>query len=859
MFNHVALERQCCAEIQIPDHLPLIYRFRRTTMLSFASHFDRLRQLVRRLAATPVFTAVTLLTLAISIGANTAIFSVVEGVLLKPLPYPEADRLVGVWYTAPGINIKELNMAPYLYFTVREQAKSIVDIGGYDYDSFTVTGSGEPEQMPGMDVTSGTLPLLGARPALGRLFTEADDKPDVSQTVVLSYQYWQKRFGGSASAIGSTIQLDGRSRQVIGVLPQNFHFLDNENAAVFVPMQWDRSKVHLGNFNDHGIMRLKPGVTLAQASTEMVHLIQVATHNFPAPPGFDASIIEQAKVAPSLRPLKQDVVGNIGNVLWVLMGSLGMVLLIACANVANLLLVRVEGRSQELAIRAALGAGWGRIAADLLLESLVLGAAGSMIGLALAQLGLRGLVAAAPAGLPRLHEIGIDGRVLLFTFGIGLITSLFIGAIPVLRYAGGRSAMTLREGGRGQSQSRRQGRARNGLVVLQIALALILLICSGLMIQTFRAMTKVDPGFRDPNSLLTFRLYIPDTTIPDSEPDRLMRSEMAIQDKIASLPGVSAVTMGSSVPMDGRSSNDPVFAQDRTYAQNQLPGVRRFKFIAPGYLATLGTPIVTGRDFTWQDNFDRLPVALVSENFAREYWHDAHGAIGKRIRVGNNDPWREIIGVVANTYDDGVSEEPPAEVYWPLLMGPFEGQKDRSERYLTIAVRTPQAASAVLLNQVKQAVWSVNAGLPLANPNTLGYLYNKSMARTSFTLVLLSIAGAMALLLGVVGIFGVVSYGISQRTREIGIRMALGAQRREITALFVRQGFVLTVMGVVIGLGASALTMRFLSSLLFHVSAIDPFTYASVTAVIVAVTWVACYLPSRRAASVEPVTALRSE
>jgi predicted permease len=828
-------------------------------MLSFSSFFDRLRQLTRRLMATPVFTTVTLLTLAISIGANTGIFSVVEGVLLKPLPYPESDRLVGVWYTAPGINIKELNMAPYLYFTIREQSRMIVDIGGYDGDSFTVTGAGDPEQTPGMDVTSGALPLLGAHPALGRIFTEADDKPGVSPTVVLSYSYWQKRFGGNASAIGSMIQLDGKSRQVIGVLPANFQFLDYDQAALFVPMQWDRSKVHLGNFNDRGIMRLKPGVTLAQATTEMVRLIQVATHNFPAPPGFDAKIIEEAKVAPNLRPIKQDVVGNIGNVLWVVMGSLGMVLLIACANVANLLLVRVEGRSQELAIRAALGAGWGRIASDLLMESLLLGTVGSVIGLGLARVGLRGLVAAAPTGLPRLHEIGIDGNVLLFTLGIGLLTSLFIGAVPVLRYAGAPDGMSLREGGRGQSQSRRQGRARNGLVILQIALALVLLICSGLMIQTFRAMTKVDPGFRSPDDLLTFRLSIPDITIPDSEPDKLMRSEMAIRDKIASLPGVSSVTLGSTVPMDGRSSTDPVYAQDRSYAENQMPGVRRFKFIAPGYLATLGTPLVAGRDYTWQDNFDRLPVAIVSENFAREYWHDARNALGKRIRVGNNDPWREIIGVVANTYDDGVSEESPTEVYWPLLMGPFEGQKDRSERYLTYAVRAPQAASAVFLNQVKQAVWSVNSGLPVSNPNTLGYFYNKSMARTSFTLVLLSIAGAMALLLGVVGIFGVVSYGISQRTREIGIRMALGAQRREITALFVRQGFVLTVIGVVLGLTASAMTMRLLSSLLFHVSPVDPLNYASVTLLIVAVTWVACYLPSRRAASVEPVTALRSE
>jgi len=828
-------------------------------MGSLVSFLDRLRLLTRRLLKSPAFTMVTLLTLAISIGANSAIFSVVESVLLKPLPYPEADRLVGVWYTGPGVNIKDLNMAPFLYFIEREQARTLVDIGGYDGDSFTVTGAGEPQQTRGMDVTSGTLPLLGIHPALGRLFTEADDKPGAAQTVLITHSYWQKRFGGNAGVLGSMMQLDGKPHQIIGVLPADFRFLDYNDADLFVPMQWDRSKTKLGNFSDHGIARLKPGVTMAQASAEMARLIPVAIRSFPPPPGFDPKIIENARVAPNLRPLKQDVVGNVGNVLWVLMGSLGMVLLIACANVANLLLVRVEGRRQELAVRAALGAGRGRIAVDLLLESLLLGAAGSVLGLALAVVALRALVAAAPTGLPRLHEIGVDPAVLLFTAGVGLFTSLLIGAIPVLRYAGAGDAMSLREGSRGQSQSRRQGRARNALVVLQIALALVLLICSGLMIQTFRAMTRVDPGFRDADSLLTFRLYIPETTIPDSEGERLIRTEQAIRDKLASLPGVKSATFGSTVPMDGSSNNDIVYAQDHAYAENQLPPVRRFKFVAPGYLATLGTPMIAGRDFTWADNYERLPVAVVSENFAREYWHDARQAIGKRIRVASTDDWREIVGVVADTYDDGVSEEAPSEVYWPLLLGPMEGDKGRSIRYLTYAVKAPNAYSAAFLNQAKQAVWSVNSGLPLANPNTLGYLYNKSMARTSFTLVLLSIAGGMALLLGIVGIFGVVSYGISQRTREIGIRMALGAQRREITAMFVRQGFVLTGIGVVCGLAAAAGTMRFLSSLLFHVSPVDPLTYGSVTVVIAAVAWVACYLPSRRAASVEPVSALRSE
>jgi predicted permease len=372
-------------------------------------------------------------------------------------------------------------------------------------------------------------------------------------------------------------------------------------------------------------------------------------------------------------------------------------------------------------------------------------------------------------------------------------------------------------------------------------------------------MTHVDPGFSDPDSLMTFRMDIPQATVPDSEGERLIRMEQAIRDKLGEIPGVTSVAISTSIPMDGRSSYDLVYAQDLSYSANQLPPVRRFKFGSPGLLNTLGTPLLAGRDFTWQDNYGRLPVAIISENFAREYWHDPHSALGKRIRVASTDDWREIVGVVANTYDDGVSEAAPTAVYWPLLMGPFEGEKDRSERYIEFAIRSQDAGSSRLLKQTQQAVWSIVSGVPLANPDTVGHLYQRSMARTSFTLAILSIAGVMALLLGIVGIFGVVSYGISQRTREIGIRMALGAQRQAITAMFVRQGFALTAIGIAFGLAAAAATMRFMSSLLFHVSPMDPVTYLSVTCVIVVVAWFACYLPSRRAASVEPVNALRLE
>jgi predicted permease len=820
---------------------------------------DQLQQVIRRLGRAPLFTAITLFTLAIAIGANTVIFSVVDGVLLKPLPYPHPEELIGVWHTAPGVGIKDLNMSPSIYFIDREQNTTFQDIGVYQGDSLNVTGAGQPEHVDGLDVTDGTLPLLGVKPVLGRLFTRRDDTAGAPETVLLSYAYWQRKFGGSASVIGRSLTADGKPREIIGVLPRGFHFLDGPDVALILPMQWDRNKTKLGNFSYRAIARLKPGVTMQQASTDMARLLPISIRSFPAPDGFSVSLFEKAGFQPNLRPLKQDVVGDVGNVLWVLMGSIVMVLLVACANVANLLLVRVEGRRQELAIRSALGAGWKRITSDLLMESTVLGFLGSLLGLALAYGALRILVAMAPTGLPRIHEIGINLPVLLFTLGLALLTSVLIGLIPVFKYAGENSASGLREGGRALSQSRERHRARKTLVVVQVALALVLLICSGLMIRTFRAMMQVSPGFTSPNTLQTFRFYIQDTQIPDAQRDRVIRMDQAIQDKLAAIPGVTAVSFSSGVPMDGNSNNDVLFAQDHVYGEGELPPIRRFKRVAPGSFAVLGTPLIAGRDLTWADTYQKLPVAIISENFAKEYWHSAQNAIGKRIRVANTDDWREIVGVAGDVHDDGVSQPAPSTVYWPLMQDRFEGQKEYVQRGVAFEIRSPRAGSQVFMTEVQRAVWSINPDVPLANATTLGELYTKSMARTSFTLVMLCVAGAMALLLGIIGIYGVISYSVSQRTREIGIRMALGAQRPALTALFVRQGLLLTAIGVACGLVVAFVSMRLMSSILFNVSPVDPITYIIITVGVVATAYLACYLPSRRAATVDPVHALRAE
>jgi predicted permease len=820
---------------------------------------SQLRQTVRRLRRAPLFAAVILITVAIGVGANTTIFSVVEGVLLKPLPYKDADRLIGVWYKAPAINIPKINMAEYLYFIDREQSKTLEDIGVYDFLSFHITGGAQPEQVQGLEVTDGTLPILGVQPTLGRLFNKRDDSPNMPQTVILTYGFWQRHFGGDASAVGRPLKLDGTIHEIIGVLPANFEFMDRSDVDVVVPAQIDRSKTVLAGFRFNGLARLKPGVTLQQATADLTRLVPIATHSFPPPPGFGLKIFEEANFTPSLQPLKIDVIGDIGNVLWVLMGSIVIVLLVACANVANLLLVRVEGRRQELAIRAALGADRRNMVAGLLLESLVLGCAGSAIGLGFAYGALQLIVAAAPTGLPRLHEIGIDIPVLLFTAGLAVFVSLVIGMIPILKYSGVKATSGLREGGRGLSQSRDRHRARKTLVVVQVALALVLLICSGLMIRTFRALTRVSPGFSDPNTIASFDIFIPTSQVPDTNRINVLRMQQALVDQLQTVPGVSSVAISTSLPMLPNPSLDPLYASDHAYKEGDLPPLSVEKFVSPGFFKTMGVPVVAGRDITWQEELEKRPVVIVSENLARKYWGSPGAAIGKLVHVGANDPWSEVIGVVGDMHDNGVNQDPPTSVYWGLYQNRFATQKELVRRYVHFVIRTPRAGSASFFSDSERAVWSVDHDLPLAYNKTIGELYTKSMARTSFTLVLLSVAGAMTLLLGIIGLYGVIAYAISQRTREIGIRMALGAQREALTGMFVRQGLVLTGIGVLCGIGVAFATMRLMSSLLFHVSPVDPWTYIAATISIAIVAGLATYLPSRKAAVVNPVHALRAE
>jgi predicted permease len=817
----------------------------------------QLNQVFRRLGRAPMFTAVTLITLAIGVGANTAIFSVLDGVLLKPLPYPHADDLVGVWHTAPGLNIKELNASPSTYFIYREQNRTLQDIGLYTSDSVNITGVGEPEQVRALLVTEGVLPILGIAPMLGRWFTRKDESPGSPDTMLLTYGYWRRKFGADPAIIGRRILVRSQAREVIGVLPQSFHFLGGEDPPIIMPLRFDRNKTFLGNFSFRAVARLKPGATITQANADVARMLPIVDRTFAPAPGFSMKLFEQARIGPNIRPFKQDVVGDVGNTLWVLMATIGMVLLIACANVANLVLVRAEGRQQELAIRAALGASRSQIAGELLFESLLLGLTGGALGLVLAYAAIQALIAMAPAGLPRLNEIGIDRTILLFTFAVSLLAGLLFGSIPVFKYAGARFGTGLREGGRTLSQSRERHRARSTLVIVQVALALVLLISSGLMIRTFRAMTHVQSGFVRPAEVQTLHISIPEAEVKERE--QVFRMQQELLRRIEAIPGVTSASLSTKIPMDDIANFDPIFAEDRTYGEGQMPPLRRFHFISPGFFETIGAPLVAGRDFTWADLENKTPAILVSENLAREYWHNPANALGKRIRVATTGAWHQIIGVVADIRDDSVNKPAPSSVYWPILVKGLYNDQTQVQWTVAFVIRSNRAGSESFLKEVRQAVWSLDANLPLAEVRTLDDYYHKSLARTSFTLIMLAVAGGMALLLGVVGIYGVIAYSVSQRTREIGIRVALGAQHQQLTGMFVRHGLLLTAAGVICGLAASIALTRLMSSLLFEVSRFDSVTYGVVAVGLISAAALASYLPSRRAARVDPVEALRAE
>ena len=815
-----------------------------------------LKLALRRIVKSPGFAATVLLTLAIGIGANAAVFSVVNSVLLKPLPYPDSDRLISLWLDAPGAaglaNFqKNLPLSPSMYFAFSENNRTFESLGIWVPDKANVTGLATPEEVHTILLTDGVLEALAVSPLMGRELMAADQVPNGPKNVVLSYGYWQRRFGGDRDAIGRTIIIDSQAHTIVGVMPRGFRLVD-QDFDILVPCAFERNKQPLADFGFQGVGRLKPGVTIPEAEADIVRILPIWMDSFSNGPGTDPHWYVKWRITPDFHSLKQEVIGNVGGVLWVVMATIGLVLLIACINVANLLLVRAEARQVELSIRAALGAGRARIARELLLESTLLGLIGGVIGIGVAILALRLLVSIDPANLPRLHEISLDTSSLLFTLALSLVSGLLFGSIPAWKYSRNQATVSLGTA-RTVGASRERHRSRNILVSAQVAMALVLLICAVLMIRTFQQLRTVDPGFADPASVQTLHIAIPETSIPDQR--TVTRVENNIADKLSTIPGVTSVGLAKLAPLeDGGHGWSGIYAEGKIY-----PGdapIRYYNYISPGYFQALGTPLIAGRDFSWKEIYNLETKVIVSENLAREEWGSAASAVGKRIQQGPKMTLYQVIGVAKDIHTNGVDQRAPAIVYWPLMT---TGAFIFPPRSVTFVVRSTRAGTQSFLNEVQQAVLQVNADLPVASPRTLQEIYSKSLARTSFTLVMLGIAAAMALALGIIGIYGVISYAVSQRSREIGIRLALGAQKRELRWMFVRSALALTGIGLIIGLGAATAVARLMRTLLFGVSPLDPLSFAAVPLVLIAAAAFASYLPARRAAMLDPVEALRSE
>jgi len=830
--------------------------------LAFVDQISRdVRYGVRMLRQSPLFSAVALLTLAIGIGANTAVFAVLNSILLRPLPYPNPDRLVALRQTAPGAaGLATLSdgllLSPSMYFTYAEHNRTFQSLGVWSTGTANVTGIAEPEQVRVAEVTSGVLETLAVSPVLGRWLDASDQLPNGPKSVMLSYGYWQRRFSGDPGAIGRTLRVDLNARQIVGVMPRGFRMV-NADFDLIVAAAFDRRTLTHAGFGYNGVARLKPGITPAQADADLKRLVPVWIYSWSNGPGSDPSGYEKWRITPAIRSLKRDVIGNIGDVLWVVMGTIALVMLIACANVTNLLLVRTEARQQELALRAALGAGRGRIVQGLLIESAIIGSAGCALAFALAHEALRLLAAIGPANLPRLNEVSLDLRAVGFGVGLCVLASILVGLIPALKYAGPRISIGLRSVERTASASRERYRSRNLLVIGQVALSLVLLVSAGLMIRTFQALRDVAPGFTDAKHLETMRTSIPASLI--AEPERVTRMQEQIAQRLAAIPGVAFVAFTNQMPMEGYDSEWDEISAEGMPSKGIAP-LRLYKYVSPAFFHTAGTRIIAGRELTWQDIYGLRPVVLISENLAREFWGGASNALGKRLREFEGMPWREVVGVVQDTAENGVDKAAPATVYWPSLMRYLYGRKEPDAvRAVTFIMRTPRAGTNAFLREMQRVVWSVEAQAPVASARTMQDIYDASLSRTSFTLTMLAIAAGMALVLGVIGIYGVISYTVSRRTREIGIRLALGARNGEVQRMFVRDGITLASIGLGIGLVAALCVTRLMKSLLFGTSPVDPLTYAAVPVVLGVAAVLASYLPARRAAGVNPIEALRAE
>jgi putative ABC transport system permease protein len=801
--------------------------------------FQDLRLGVRMLSKQPGFTIIAVLTLALGIGANITIFSVVNAVLLRPLPYPDADRLVVLWSEAPAQNIRERASAYANVADWREQNKSFEDIAASDPTVVTLTGGAEPEQVMSVRASANLFPLLGVTPMLGRTFT-ADEVQQKVRVVVLSHGLWQRRFGASPNVLGQTLEIDGVSSQVIGVMPE--HFRGDEGTPVWEPHtlfpDWEAQKVQRGTGSWRVVGRLKPQVSLAQAQTEMNTIAERLAQAYPdANKGLGVNLV----------PLQLQYTGsNVRLALWMLFGAVVLVLLIACTNVANLMLARGIAREREIAIRIALGAGRLRLIRQLLTESALLSLLGGAVGLLMANWGIQAVLSFSPANLPRLDGVAIDRRVLAFTLIVSLLTGLLFGLAPALKISQTQPGAALKEG-RSASGGISGRHLRSLLVIAEFSLTVLLLAGAGLLLRSFSKLQAVDPGF-DPARVLLTQL----TPERNSTAEQWRVFYQQVSERVAALPGVEAAGLTKEIFISGNSDGLITLegASAEAAATARIP-VRR-EVISEDFFQTLRVPLRKGRFFNAQDNQGAVPVTIINETMARRFW-SGEEALGKRFKLGpaqSEAPWLTVIGVVGDMRRQGLEREPIAQIFRPYLQS--------SERRLILLIRTrgePTQLAPVVRNEIR----SIDKTVLVSSSSTLESLLAQRVAERRFQTWLLALFSALALLLATVGIYGLMQQSVALRTREICTRLALGAQPRDVLRLVIRQGLSLALCGVGIGLLAAFALTRVLAGLLFGVTATDPTTFIATPLVLLLVALLACYLPARRAIQLNPLVALRHE
>ncbi|MCI0436431.1 MAG: ABC transporter permease [Gemmatimonadetes bacterium] len=806
----------------------------------------------RRLRMSPAFALTAFFTLAMAMGANATIFTLVQRVVRNPLPYADGDALVSLDHAAPGIGASRgVQISDGIYFLYRERARTLDGIALYWQFEMTVTGDGDPERVRISRATPSLAAVLGVEPALGRWFTEDEGAPGGRPVAVLSDRIWQQRYGRDPDVLGRSIVLDGVSLDVVGVMPPGFAFPD-ESIAVWRPAQFDPTRARAGGFNFAAIAHIRAGHTLEEVRDELNALIARLPEAYPGD-ALAPTIINDAKLTSAVIGLKEEMVGSIARTLWILFGAGLIVLIVACANVANLFLVRSDVKQREVAVRRALGAGRRGIVGYFMAESVLLSLPGGVAALALTHAGLRALVAFGPA-LPRLHEVRVDGTVVLFTVLGSLLSALVFGAIPLARGLG--SVAALRDAGRGRTAARSQLRVRHALMGGQVALALVLLVASALMVRSWLSMRAVDPNF-DASSALTFQIGL-----SSDYPDRASAIEAWRQliDRLAAIPGVTGVTAITCLPLapERYCYGDPIGVDGRPAEPGSIPPIVAFRSAAGDVFEVLGVPIVRGRGITPADIASNAPVAVVNEALVDAYF-PGEDPIGKRITTDFSDPaddeWATIVGVVRSTPTVSLTE--PRAV--PKLYLPLRTVDDGPNLIAMSFVLRTGVPPLGLLPAARSAIAEVDPNLALARVGTLERVLERAGAPMAFTMALLVTAAAVALLLGVVGIYGVVSYAVSQRTREIGVRMALGAAPRSVARMVLVEGGLVVSGGLVVGLLVALTTSRVLDTLLFGVRARDPQVFAAMAFLLVAVALTACWVPARRASSLRPTDALRAE